>query len=182
MVNNKIVKYAEYLFSGIFFAGIFVFFAFFYNSHLHFEEQFQLFLLTGDFFITKLVYPGGFSGYIGGFLTQFYYLSLAGPLIIAGLLFALQQVMKRLILTVNSNPVLFPVSFIPSLLAGMILCNEFYPVSAITGFLLAMLSGLAYVSIRTDRNKVCSGTYPYTSDLLAGRRILYESSDSDAGA
>jgi len=33
------------------------FFAFFYNSHLHFEEQFQLFLLTDDYFIDKMGYP-----------------------------------------------------------------------------------------------------------------------------
>jgi len=170
MVNKKIIKYAEYLFSGIFFAGIFVFFAFFYNSHLHFEEQFQLFLLTDDYFIDKMGYPGGFSGYIGGFLTQFYYLSLIGPLIIFGLLFALQQVMKRLMLTVNSNPLLFPVSFIPSLLAGMILCNEFYPVSAITGFLLGMLSGLAYMRIRADRTRFITGLIliPLTYWLAGG--------------
>jgi hypothetical protein len=169
----KVVKYTEYLFSGIFFAGIFVFYSFFFNSHLHFEEQFQLFLLTGDFFISKLKYPGGFSGYIGGFLTQFYYLSLAGPLIIAGLLFALQQVMKRIFLRVNSNPVIFPLSFIPSLLAGMILCNEFYPLSAITGFLLAMLSGLVYVSIKTDRTRFITGLFliPLTYWLAGGSYI-----------
>jgi hypothetical protein len=157
MEKVKVVKYAEYLFSGIFFAGIFVFFAFFYNSHLHFEEQFQLFLLTGDYFTAKMGYPGGFSGWTGGFLTQFYYLSLAGPLIIAGLLFVLQQIMKRILYKVNSGAVLFPVSFIPSLLAGVILCNEFYPLSAITGFLLAMLAGLTYVSIKTDRTRFVTG-------------------------
>jgi hypothetical protein len=127
MENNKLVKYAEYLFSGIFYAGIFIFFAFFYNSHLHFVEQFQLFLLTGDFFQLKIGYPGGFSGYIGGFLTQFYYLSLIGPLIITGLLFVLQQVMKKILLAVNSSPVLFPISYIPSLMAGLILCNDRFP-------------------------------------------------------
>jgi hypothetical protein len=102
-------------------------------------------------------YPGGFSGWTGGFLTQFYYLSLAGPLIIAGLLFVLQQIMKRILYKVNSGAVLFPVSFIPSLLAGVILCNEFYPLSAITGFLLAMLAGLTYVSIKTDRTRFVTG-------------------------
>jgi hypothetical protein len=157
MEKVKVVKYAEYLFSGIFFAGIFVFFAFFYNSHLHFEEEFQLFFLTGDYFTAKMGYPGGFSGWTGGFLTQFYYLSLAGPLIIAGLLFVLQQIMKRILYKVNSGAVLFPVSFIPSLLAGVILCNEFYPLSAITGFLLAMLAGLTYVSIKTDRTRFVTG-------------------------
>jgi hypothetical protein len=169
----KVVKYAGSLFSGIFFTGIFVFFAFFYNSHLHFEEQFQLFLLTDDSFLTKLDYPGGFSGYTGGFLTQFYYSSLAGPLVIAGLLFALQKVMKRILFTVNSNPVLFPVSFIPSLLAGMILCNEFYPLSAVTGFLLAMLSGLVYLRIKNDRSRFFAGLIliPLTYWLAGGSYI-----------
>jgi hypothetical protein len=173
MEKLKIVKYAEFLFSVIFFSGIFIFFSFFYNSHLHFEEQFQLFLLTGDFFTAKIGYPGGFSGWTGGFLTQFYYLSLAGPLIIAGLLFALQQIIKRILYKVNSSPVLFPVSFIPSLLAGMILCNEFYPLSAITGFLFAMLAGLAYVSIKTGRTRFITGLIliPLTYWLAGGSYI-----------
>jgi hypothetical protein len=173
MEKLKVVKYAEFLFSVIFFSGIFIFFSFFYNSHLHFEEQFQLFLLTGDFFTAKIGYPGGFSGWTGGFLTQFYYLSLAGPLIIAGLLFALQQIIKRILYKVNSSPVLFPVSFIPSLLAGMILCNEFYPLSAITGFLFAMLAGLAYVSIKTGRTRFMTGLIliPLTYWLAGGSYI-----------
>lgn len=200
MEKSKVVKYAEYLFSGIFCSGVFVFFAFFYNSHLHFVEQFQFFLLTGDFFISKLVYPGGLSGYIGGFLTQFYYLSLAGPLIITALLFALQRVMKRILHTANSSPLIFPVTFVPSLLAGLILCNEFYPLSAITGFLIAMLSGLGYVSITNVRPRFIAGvlliplTYwaaggSYMSLvllMLAYELILYQRSrkkrSSDSGA
>ena len=157
MGKNKIITNAEYILSGILYTGIFIFFAFFYNSHLHFTEQFQLFLLTDEFFLAKSGYPGGFSGYIGGFLTQFYYLSFAGPLIIALLLLALQLVMKRILFAVNYNPVLFPVSFIPSLMAGMILCNEYYPLSAVTGFLLAMISGWAYVSIRKGRSRFIAG-------------------------
>jgi uncharacterized membrane protein len=173
MDNKKLIKYSEYLFSGIFFAGIFLFFAFFYNSHLHFEEQFQLFLLTGDSFIAKLGFPGGFSGWIGGFLTQFYYFSPAGPFIITGLLFALQQVIKRILSKVNSRSILFPFSFIPSLLAGMILCNEFYPLSSITGFLLAMLAGLVYVSIRSDKTRFITGLIliPLTYWLAGGSFI-----------
>ena len=173
MDKNKVVKYSEYLFSGIFFAGIFAFFTFFYNSHLHFEEQFQLFLLTKDFFLSKLGSPGGFSGYIGGFLTQFYYLSMAGPLIIAGMLFILQQVIRRILQSINSGSALFPVSFIPSLLAGMILCNEFYPLSAITGFLLAMSSGMAYVRIKNGRSRFASGLVliPLTYWLAGGSHI-----------
>jgi hypothetical protein len=157
MDNNKLIKYSEYIFSGVFFTGIFIFFAFFYNNHLHFEEQFQLFLLTCDYFILKLGYPGGFSGWTGEFLTQFYYLSLAGPFLITGMLFALQQVIKRILKKVNSGNLLFPFSFIPSLLSGMILCNEFYPFSAIIGFLLAMVAGLVYVTIRREKIRFMAG-------------------------
>ncbi len=157
MDNKTVIKYWEYLFSGIFFTGIFIFFAFFYNSHLHFEEQFQLFLLTDDFLISKLSHPGGLSGYIGSFLTQFYYLSLAGPVIITGLLFALQQVMKGILSKVNPAKTLFPVSFLPSLLSALILCNEFYPLSALTGFLLAMITGLIYVRIKIYKFRFFAG-------------------------
>jgi hypothetical protein len=115
-------------------------------------------------------YPGGFSGWTGEFLTQFYYLSLAGPLIIDGLLFVLQQIVKHILYKVNSSPVLFPVSFMPSMLAGIIICNEFYPLSAITGFLLAMLAGLIYVSIKTDRTRFMTGLIliPLTYWLAGG--------------
>jgi len=170
MERMRVVKFAEYLLSGIFFAGIFVFFAFFYNNHLHFEEQFQLFLLTDSYFTEKMGFPGGFSGWTGGFLTQFYYLSWAGPLIIAGLLFTLQRVTRQLLNTINANPILFPLSFIPSLLAGMILCNEFYPLSAITGFLPAMLAGLAYLKIINVRSRFLAGLIliPLTYWLAGG--------------
>jgi len=170
MDNKRVVKYTEYLFTGIFFTGIFLFFSFFYNSHLHFEEQFQLFLFTDDYFVNKISFPGGFSGYLGGFLTQFYYLSFAGPLIITGALLDLQQVMKKILQKINSDPVLFPVSFIPSLLGALILCNEFYPLSAIIGFFIALLAVLIYINIRTDKTRFVAGLLmiPITYWLAGG--------------
>lgn len=158
MGKNVVVKYAEYMFPAIFFTGLFIFYSFFYNSHFHFEEQFQLFLLTGDFFLEKISHPGGFSGYAGGFLTQFYYISFIGPLILTGLLFALQQIMKNILSVLNPDKELFPLSYIPSLLGAMIMCNEFYPLSAIAGFLVAMLAGLIYINIKVDKYRFLAGT------------------------
>lgn len=173
MEIKKAVIYLNYLFSGLFFAGIFIFFFFFYNSHLHFEEQVQLFLLTDDFLLEKLNRPGGFSGYLGGFLTQFYYISWAGSLIIAGLLSTLQHVMRRILCKINSERTLFPLSFLPSLLAAMILCNEFYPLSAITGFIIAMMAGLYYVSIKSCKRRFFAGLglIPITYWLAGGSFI-----------
>ncbi len=157
MKNEKSVRNSELVFSGIFFTGIFIFFMFFYNSHLHFAEQFQLFLLTGDYFVSKLAFPGGFNGWLGDFLTQFFYLSFAGPLIIVGLLLILQLIIKRMLAFINPDPGLFPVSFLPSLLSGMILCNEFYPLSSITGFLIAMIAGLFYMRIEGQTRRYVTG-------------------------
>ena len=157
MKNEKFIRYSELLFSGIFFTGIFIFFMYFYNSHLHFAEQFQLFLLTGDYFTSRIAFPGGLNGWLGDFLTQFYYLSFAGPLIIAGMLLFLQKVTRRMLAVINPDPLLFPVSFLPSLLAGMILCNEFYPLSSITGFLIAMVAGMIYMRITGQTRRFITG-------------------------
>lgn len=175
MGKNKLLKYVEYVFTGLFFAGIFIFFAFFYNHHLHFEEQTQLFLLTGDYFISKISFPGGFSGYLGGFLTQFYYLSLVGPLIITVLIFAIQQLTKHILFTINQNRSFFPLSFLPALNAAMILCDEFYPLSAITGFIIALLSGLLYINVKTDKYRFISGLIliPLTYWLAGGSYLMF---------
>ena len=175
MERNKLLKYVEYLSTGLFFAGIFIFFAFFYNHHLHFEEQTQLFLLTGDYFVSKMSFPGGFSGYLGGFLTQFYYLSLVGPLILTILIFTIQQLTKHILFTINQNWSFFPLSFLPALNAAMIMCDEFYPLSAIIGFIIALLSGLLYINVKTDKYRFISGLIliPLTYWLAGGSYLMF---------
>lgn len=174
MEIRKLLKYSEYFLTGIVFAGIFIFFAFFYNYHLHFEEQTQLFLLTKDYFFSKMSFPGGFSGYTGGFLTQFYFLSLAGPLIITLLLFGIQQSMRHILSVVNGNNSFFMFSFLPSLNAAMILCDEFYQLSAVTGFFIALLFSRLYVSIKKDQLRFVTGILllPLTYWLTGGSFLM----------
>ena len=69
----------------------------------------------------------------------------------------LQQVMIRITSKINSDKALFPLSFLPSLLSAGILCNEFYPLSAIIGFLIAMVAGLIYISIKVDKYRFSAG-------------------------
>jgi hypothetical protein len=173
MLNDRYIKYSEYLLSGLFPAGVFIFYAFFFNSHLHFEEQFQLFLLSDDFLIERLKLPGGLTGYVGDFLTQFYYITLAGPAIIAITLFAFQQIVKKLLETCNPEKVLHPLSFIPPILASFILFNEFYPLSSVIGTIFASLGGWLYVSVRTERTRFVTGLFliPLMYWLAAGASI-----------
>ena len=157
MEYKKLIQYTEYLFTGFFFTGIFIFFAFFYNSHLHFAEQVQLFLMTDDYFLGKVSYPGGFAGYTGEFLTQFYFLSLAGPLIISVLLFAIRQMTKSILERINPEAIIFPLSFLPALGGALILCDEFYPLSAVTGILIALLAARLYINISYGNTRFISG-------------------------
>jgi hypothetical protein len=173
MDDNKLVKYTGYIFTGLFFAAVFIFFAFFYNYHLHFEEETQLFLLTGGFFVSKITFPGGFAGYAGGFLIQFYYWSLAGPLIIAMLLFGVQQLTLRILKSVNSNPSFFPLSFLPALNGLFILCDEFYPLSGIIGIILSLLAGLIYSKISNRTSRFICGIFLIAATYwLAGGSYL----------
>lgn len=173
MDDNKLAKFSGYIFTGLFFAGVFIFFAFFYNHHLHFEEETQLFMFTGDFFRTKIALPGGFSGYIGGFLTQFYFWSLAGPIIIAILLFGIQQLTLRILNSINNNPSFFPLSFLPSLNGFLILCDEFYPLSGIIGIILALLAAWLYTGIRKRKIRfICGIIFIISVYWLAGGSYL----------
>jgi hypothetical protein len=173
MEDKKLLNYTEYLFTGLFFAGLFIFFAFFYNYHLHFEEATQLFLFTGDYFVSRMGLPGGFSGWFGEFLTQFYIISLAGPLIITILLFAMQRITFRILSTINYNRSFFPLSFLIPLNTALIICDEFYPLSAIIGVLISLLAGWIYTTIPQNNRRFIAGLLLITlTYCLAGGSFL----------
>ena len=63
----------------------FVFWFFIYPQALSYQEQFQLFLWTGDYLTNSLSVPGGFAAWLGELVTQFYYVQWLGALLLAGL-------------------------------------------------------------------------------------------------
>lgn len=143
----------------IFHIVIFFFFAAFYNNHLHFLEQSQCFILTRDYFLNKISLPGGLSGYAGEFLTQFYFYSLAGPLIITSLLFVLQQVSGKIFALINPDKNLFVLSFFPALLYAILLCDEYYPLSGLVGLLLALAAAWFYMLIHNTGKRFFAGIF-----------------------
>jgi len=157
MSRAGIIKYFEQVFTAIFYIAIFLFFAVLYNNHFHFLEQSQCFILTGEYLVDRISLPGGLSGYIGEFLTQFYYYSLAGPFIITFLLFLIQLVCRRIISRINPNKNLFAFSFLPALVYAVLLCDEYYPLSGIIGFLSALLGALLYTQLISKRSRFITG-------------------------
>jgi hypothetical protein len=57
------------LISGV---AAYIFFAFFYEDHLHYQEELQLFQFTPQYFIENIQVPAGFSSFLRQFITQFF--------------------------------------------------------------------------------------------------------------
>src|SRR5665648_797293 len=95
---------------------VFLFFAFIYPFHLNYQEQYQLFLFTGDYFFGYMAKPGGFSDYIGNFFTQFFFYSWVGAIIIALLLTLLQRAVWLISKRLGAKSLFVPLTFIPSCL------------------------------------------------------------------
>ena len=70
-MKNKHVKRINLLLSILLGAGVFIFFGVYYSYHLHYQEQFQMFLFTSDYFVEQVSHPGGMADYLGGFLLLF---------------------------------------------------------------------------------------------------------------
>lgn len=80
----------------VLFLLIAVFFCFYYNYHLLYTEQLQLFQFSGLYFESLINKPGGLSNYLGTFLTQFYAWNHTGGLLITFILWLLFFVQKRI--------------------------------------------------------------------------------------
>jgi hypothetical protein len=121
---------------------VFWFFAFLYPFHLNYQEQYQMFLFSADYFLNFFAKPGGISDYIGNFFTQFYFYSWVGALIIALLLVVLQRAVWFISKQLGAKLVFIPITFIPSVLYWSLFCDENY----LLGGLIVMLLGSGFLA------------------------------------
>lgn len=148
MNNEKTLKTALSLLFG---GSVFISFAFFYQFHLHYQEQFQLFLFTSEEFYNKITIAGGISTYLGRFFTQFYYYPIAGAIIITIFLMLLQRLTLIACRLTCNNHSYSPLSYLPSILALMLLCDEDYLFSGLIVFVL--LATMIVLFLKTNKNK-----------------------------
>ena len=83
-------------FTILFGVAVFLFFGLVYPHHLHYQEQFQLFLFDSTYVWEIVKLPGGVADLLGRFCTQFFLFAWVGALIIALLLSAVQLLTLRL--------------------------------------------------------------------------------------
>ena len=82
--------YAKTTASALFGVLVFLFWWLGYPHALSYQEQYQMFLFTNDYFTQRVTVPGGLADYLGEFFVQFYYLKWAGALVLAVMYVLLQ--------------------------------------------------------------------------------------------
>ena len=126
-----------------------VYFSVWYAFHTVNLEQLQLFEGTWAYFAETVSVPGGFSDYLGRFLTQFFYHAWSGALILAGLLVLIRALLRRI--CTRKDAVIGAATFLPSILLMMVMCLRFPTVSLLTAFCLTLVAVLAVKGIRSTK-------------------------------
>ena len=122
----------------LFGVAVTLFFALAYPHHLHFQEQYQLFLFEKSYAMEVLSNPGGLADLIGRFLTQFFLYAWAGATIIAVVLMSIQLLTYMLLRTSANEILTYCLSFIPSVLCLCFLCDENALMSAPVALLILL--------------------------------------------
>ena len=96
-MTKAIARYGQWGLSVLVGIVMFLFWYVWYPHALSYQEQYQLFLWTGDYFLEKISLPGGFADWLGEFIVQFYYVEWIGALLLATLFVALQWLTAKLL-------------------------------------------------------------------------------------
>ena len=126
----------------LFGVAVFLFFGLAYPHHLHYQEQYQLFLFDNTYVWDIVKQPGGVADLLGRFCTQFYLFAWVGAFIIALLLSAVQLLMLRLfnsLLSTIQTPLSYGLSFVPSFLLWLFLLDEHALLGGAWAVLLTLL-------------------------------------------
>ena len=135
------MKYLQGLYTLLFGLAVFLFFGLAYPHHLHYQEQYQLFLFDSTYVWEIVKLPGGVSDLLGRFCTQFFLYAWVGAVIIALLLSAIQLLTLRLV----NGQWSYGLSFVPSFLLWLFLLDENALLGGVWAVLLTLLAICGYV-------------------------------------
>ena len=137
------MKHLHLLYTLLFGVAVLLFFGLTYPHHLHYQEQYQLFLFDSTYVWDIVKVPGGVADLLGRFCTQFFLFAWVGALIIALLLSAVQLLIHRLV-TSHFSPLtshlFYGLTFIPSFLLWLSLLDENALLGGVWAVLLTLLA------------------------------------------
>ena len=142
-MKNLMIKSWKPLLSLLFGVAVVIFWSVPYMSGLCFQEQYQMFLFDANYFLERIVLPGGLADYISEFLVQFYYMPVLGGAIIALLLMSIQAISWGLMKQYGMKAV-FPgylLSFVPSIVLWCAMGDQNLLLSFVVALSGALLMG-----------------------------------------
>lgn len=142
-MKNLMIKSWKPLLSLLFGVAVVIFWSVPYMSGLCFQEQYQMFLFDTNYFLERIVLPGGLADYISEFLVQFYYMPVLGGTIIALLLMSIQAISWGLMKQYGMKAV-FPgylLSFVPSIVLWCAMGDQNVLLSFVVALSGALLMG-----------------------------------------
>ena len=130
--------------------AVFLFWRIRYPAALAYQEQFQLFLLTGDYLRQALIVPAGLSRYMAEFVVQFYNNVTVGALLLALLLVAVQRLTWR----IGREKMSYALSFLPAVGLLFALGDENLMLTFIVALIIVLIS-ISRKIFNIRLNKVC---------------------------
>lgn len=134
------MKNIHYIYNLIFGVAVILFFGLAYPHHLHYQEQFQLFLFDSNYVWDIVKLPGGISDLLGRFCTQFFLYAWGGAFIIGLLLSTVQLLTLRF---VNWRS-FYGLSYVPSCLLMLFLLDENALLGGVWAVLITLLASWGF--------------------------------------
>ena len=137
------MKNIRIIYTLLFGVAVLLFFGLAYPHHLHYQEQFQLFLFDRAYVWDVVRLPGGFADLLGRFCTQFFLFAWVGALIIGVLLSVVQLLVLRLFngqWSMVNGQWFYGMTFVPSFLLWLFLLDENALLGGVWAVLLTLLA------------------------------------------
>ena len=157
-VKSLISKNLHLLCTLLFGVAVVLFFALGYPHHLHYQEQYQLFLFDSTYVWEIVREPGGVADLLGRFSTQFFLYAWVGALIIGLLLAAVQLLTLRL----SGSGSLYGLSFVPAFLLWLFLLE----MGGVWAVLLTLLAFWGILSLRKKLSTISYSLFTIVAILL----------------
>ena len=128
--------------------AVLLFFGLAYPHHLHYQEQYQLFLFDSTYMWEVVCQPGGVADLLGRFCTQFFLFAWVGAFIIALLLSVIQLLIFRMLncqFSIVNSQLAYGLTFVPSFLLWLFLLDENALLGGVWAVLLTLLAIWGYV-------------------------------------
>ena len=137
------MKHLHLLYTLLFGVAVLLFFGLAYPHHLHYQEQYQLFLFDSTYVWDIVKVPGGVADLLGRFCTQFFLFAWVGAFIIAVLLSVVQLLVFRLFngqWSMVNGQWFYGMTFVPSFLLWLFLLDENALLGGVWAVLLTLLA------------------------------------------